>query len=568
MRFFFRVDLMNMRNKTIIAALALYILLTAAVWGKTVGYRFVWDDDYFIVSNTSIRDWSNIPRYFMDISTMAGKGFAETFAVFRPIRNISYLVDFKIAGLNPAWWHFHNLILHLINAMLVFLIAKQLLEGKLAPIFAGALYLLHPAQCEVAAWVKSRDDLLAGLFFFTAFLLWLRWRPSILEARRLLVLIVLYLLACLSKESAVIFPLIILGYEYWAGSFSAKLRLTISSLLLTGGLYLLWRYLLIGHMAQTAYLAGGFMPTMLTMLKVGVKYLGLLLYPHRLVIDYSWITPLRSFSDWQVWAYGGALGLLIASLFFTRKRWPIASFGFVWVIICLLPFSNIIQVNAYMAERFLYLPLAGFAITAASIMEYIEKRLGQKTAIVIMAVILAACGAKSAVRANVWKDNITLFKATVRDTPAGTINPRVNLIAYLVGAGRYEEALPVAGELWDKAKDKSDIPARDKAEYARNLELILLQTGKAEPARELALTAIKIDPSYIKSYVDLGIMEGIKGDHAAALRWFDAAVKISPTDPDAHYNRAIALKSLGRTKDSDEAFKKAKSYRYEGVMPP
>lgn len=547
--------------------LALYILLTAAVWGKTVGYKFVWDDDYFIVSNASLRDWSNIPRYFTDISTTAGRGFAKTFAVFRPIRNISYLADFKLASLNPAWWHFHNLILHLINAMLVFLIARKLLGGGLAPIFAGALYLLHPAQCEVVAWVKSRDDLLAGLFFFTAFLLWLRWRPHAVRIRQLLILTALYLLACLSKESAIIFPLIILGYEYWVrdtrnspgGIPSTGLWTTTSSLIATGGLYLLWRYLLIGRMAQTPYLAGDFIPTMLTMLKVGVKYLGLLICPHKLVIDYSWITPLRSFSDWQVWVYGGALGLFVASLFLIRRAWPIGSFGLVWVIICLLPFSNIIQVNAYMAERFLYLALAGFAITAASIMEYIKKHLGRKTALVVMAIILIACGAKSSARASVWKDNITLFTATVHDIPSGVINPRVNLIAYLIGEGKYEEALPLARELWEKAKDKLDIPARDKAEYARNFGLVLLQTGNAEAARELALTAIKIDPSYIKSYVDLGIMEGVKGDHTEALRWFDTAVRLCPADPDAHYNRAIALKSLGRIKESDDAFKKAAS---------
>ncbi|MFH0763678.1 MAG: tetratricopeptide repeat protein [Candidatus Omnitrophota bacterium] len=453
---------------------------------------------------------------------------------------------------------------------------KRLLGGWLAPIFAGALYLLHPVQCEVAAWVKSRDDLLAGLFFLGAFLLWLRWRPHALRIRQLLILAALYLLACLSKESAIVFPLIILGYEYWAGDIRnsckgippANLWIAASSLFLTGGLYLLWRYLLIGHMAQTAYLAGGFIPTMLTMFKVGVKYLGLLVYPHRLVIDYSWITPLQSFSDWQVWAYGGALGLFAASLFLIRKAWPIGSFGLVWVIICLLPFSNIIQVNAYMAERFLYIPLAGFAILAASAIQYIERRLGQKTALAVIAVILIACGAKSSARANVWKDNVTLFTAAVRDTPPGVINPRVNLIAHLIGEGKYEEALPLARELWEKAKDKSDIPAGDKAEYARNLGLILLQTGNIETARDLELMATKIDPSYIKSYVDLGVMEGMKGNHAGALRWFDTAVRLCPADPDAHYNRAIALASLGRTEESDDALKKAVSCGYKGVVRP
>ena len=138
------------------ASLALFAILGVLVWGKVAGFEFVWDDKLFIVFNPALREWSSLPAYFFDVTTMAGGDDPFRWALFRPLRNLSWLMDFKIAGLQPGWWHVHNLLLHIVNAVLVMLVARRLLpRQRFAALVAGLVFLLHPVQSEAVAWVKT-----------------------------------------------------------------------------------------------------------------------------------------------------------------------------------------------------------------------------------------------------------------------------------------------------------------------------------------------------------------------------------------------------------------------------
>ncbi|MDD5436294.1 MAG: tetratricopeptide repeat protein [Candidatus Omnitrophica bacterium] len=541
------------------------MILSALVWGKTVGHSFVWDDEYFIVSNNAIHSWTSIPGYFTDISTSAGKGYAHAFGVFRPIRNISYLVDFKISHLDPRWCHLHNLILHLLNALLVFLIAKELLKEKFSSLFAGLVYLIHPAQSEVVAWVKCRDDLLAGLFVFTAFLLWLRWHRA-LNIRQMIILAALYFLACLSKEQAIALPAAFLLYDILicGGNPFKRLWRLYLYLFLAGLTYLAWRHCFIGHTAQSVYLDGGFLPAMMTMFKVGVKYLLILAYPQRLLADYSGILPLKSFIDWHLWLYAGILALFAALVFKSRKRWPVGSFGLCWIVIFLLPVSNLVPMKQYMAERFLYLPIAGFAVAMGAGLLFFRKHTSKIAAASVAIFILTGYGVRSEHRVNVWRNDYTLFAATVQDTPAYAVRPRINLLTVMLNNGEFEKALPIAREIFNMIKDDPSFNARDKAQSAGDLGLALLRTNNTELAKKELLSAIKIDPSYVTPYIYLGFIEGKTGDHPSAIRWFKAAVRVCPEDPSAYYNLGVALKEAGRPEEAKEALKNSIACGYPG----
>ncbi len=152
-------SIFNKDRRSIInfATVLILLIVCVIIWGKTLSYEFVWDDSYFIVSNTALRSWKMIPNYFTDMSTMAGNGLSKVFVVYRPIRNISYLLDFKIAGLQPGWWHIHNVLLHLFNSILVYLVAKRIFKkGWLPPLTAALIFLVHPVQTETVAWIRRR----------------------------------------------------------------------------------------------------------------------------------------------------------------------------------------------------------------------------------------------------------------------------------------------------------------------------------------------------------------------------------------------------------------------------
>lgn len=84
-------------------------LTALALYAQTVTFQFVWDDKIFVQRNPAIRSWSYAPRYFTDGSTYAADFFS---GMYRPMRNLSYLVDYQIAGMQPWFFHAHNVVLH------------------------------------------------------------------------------------------------------------------------------------------------------------------------------------------------------------------------------------------------------------------------------------------------------------------------------------------------------------------------------------------------------------------------------------------------------------------------
>ncbi|MCH8332889.1 hypothetical protein IIC65_03065, partial [Candidatus Sumerlaeota bacterium] len=176
-----------------LGSFAFLIVAGWLLWGRTLGHEFVWDDNDFIVRNAALRSWTFLPQYFTSVDTMAGGSFADQFLVFRPLRNVSYRLDFAVAGLNPRWWHATNVWLHVLNALLLYLIARTLMTGPLAPLFAASIFLLHPVQSEVVCWIKARDDLLAAAFSLGLILVWVRWRSPARSRAKMAALALLYL---------------------------------------------------------------------------------------------------------------------------------------------------------------------------------------------------------------------------------------------------------------------------------------------------------------------------------------------------------------------------------------
>ena len=540
------------------------VALAFAVWGGTLGHGFVWDDQYFVVQNPALRSWSYLPAYFYDVNTMAGCGMARDFALFRPVRNISYLIDFTVVGLEPRWWHAHNILLHALNAFLVFLLARRLLPGSWTPLLAAALFLVHPVQSEVVAWVKSRDDLLMTFFILVAVLLWMDFRKEPLRRGRLFLLAAFYMLACLSKIQAIILPLLLAAFEAWIGpkrdvdspnAGAGKWR-ALGILLLFGVACLAWRHVVIGRTSQSGYMGGTIAATWLTMVRVAADYLRLMFVPVNLVADYSAMEPSRSLADPRVLISGAVVLAAAGWVFLARRRQPVATFGLLWAAICLLPVSNVVAMLQFMAERFLYLPLAGFALLAGAAFRRIEYCL-PSAAVALAVLVVALFGALAADRAALWKSSETLYAATVRDTPEKAVRPRRNLLAYYVNARRFTEAKALAEKLLAQSDAEPSTPAHEKAEYHRHLGWILLEEGQKEKGLDCIRAAIALDPEYAEPYADLGWVEAVAGNDKGALEWYAKAAERASYDVFALYNYGIALQKTNRPAEAEAAFQKA-----------
>ena len=199
------------RHLAVAAALLIAVLLT---FHSTLRAGFVFDDVRIVEQNPAIRSLASIPSFFANLfryRPIHSRGILID-PSYRPVRFVSHTLDYQIFGLNAGGHHFMNLIYHAAVAFVVYLLLLRLGAGFFPSVLAAFVFALHPLNSEVACYVTSRKDSLCALLSFGAFLYYLRLRlrPTIAGVAILSLLVVL---AMLTKEMAVMLPVIFALYE-------------------------------------------------------------------------------------------------------------------------------------------------------------------------------------------------------------------------------------------------------------------------------------------------------------------------------------------------------------------
>ena len=200
-------------DRTVMVALAFILGLVFLAYLNTLQFTFVHDDRFQILGNTWLRSWKYLPRYFTaDVWAFEHPVFRGTF--YRPIFLLWFRLQYLVFGLNAWGWHLCTVLCHVGVTLLVYFTAERLLEDRLAALFTALIFGLHPTHAEGVAWVSGVTEPLFALFLFASYLCYLKKRAEPERARiHLVISLVLYALACLSKETAVVLPFIIFACE-------------------------------------------------------------------------------------------------------------------------------------------------------------------------------------------------------------------------------------------------------------------------------------------------------------------------------------------------------------------
>jgi protein O-mannosyl-transferase len=446
---------------------------------------FVWDDDFIIVKNPATLHLSGL--YDLLFSPDVVKPY------YRPLNRASYLLNYWLSGMNPGSFHAVNLLLHLGNVLVLYLVALKISSRRTAPLVAAGLFALHPVNCEAVNFISGRNNLLALFFALASFWLFSKERQQ--TAPRVLAAALLFFLGLLSKETGLM-VIVLVGFycllPLEGEERPARRWWFPASFVAATVVYLAMRSYSLQGVTGASGVADGLWSRLALNYEVIPRYLGLLLFPARLTV----FQPLPNAASFSAPLFAVAWLAIAAALFFLlRWRNKGVHFGLLWFAVNYLPISNLVPIpSAPVAERYLYLPAVGLFIVAGEVAALVYERQGARRLLQGMALVVALLlAARTGQRNLQWRDDFTLFASAI-------------------------------------ANDSSSV----KAHF--NLGNVLKDRGDLPSAQREWETALQIDPTYPEPMVQLGTLAAVQGDFSNAERLYLAALRYQPANAMAHYN--------------------------------
>jgi tetratricopeptide (TPR) repeat protein len=375
---------------------------------------------------------------------MAGRSIVS--GVYRPITTLSYLANYAVLGneTRPAGYHAVNLLLHVANAALVYLLAGLLLGTRTKALCTAALFVAHPIATEAVTNVVGRADLLAASAVLAGTLAYVRsTRETGRERRRWLIALgCAALFGLLAKENAIALLGVMLVYDLTHRAPGGGLRRP-GEILRSGYAAVLPALVLVGLVRWRVYagtvpqrpsfidnplVGADFWSARLTAVKVLGRSVALLVWPRTLSWDYSYDQiplvrwPFEGWEDWQApIVLVAAIAAIVVALR-SRRRQPAFCFFLLFGVVTALPTSNLlVPIGTIMAERFLYLPVVGFAaclvLGLAAVAERLRRPIAPTLIATVVAIVVAAYGVRTIARNVDWRDEMRLTQSGLESAP-------------------------------------------------------------------------------------------------------------------------------------------------------
>ena len=540
------------KKKRQLLALLLFVL-TLLVYDSVSRFQFInYDDPEYVTANVHV-------HMGLHKSTVGWAFTSLEFYNWHPLTWISYLVDYQLFKLNPAGYHFMNVVYHALGTVLLFLLLQRA-TGYIGRSFCVAvLFAVHPLNIQSVAWIAERKNVLSTIFWFLAIGAygWYALRPN---WKRYLSLIVCFLLGLMAKGTVITLPCALLLLDVWPlrrvksfpyaqeEGFQTELNFDRKS-----WLGLVWEkiplFLLCAASAFVTFFAlhyhGGMARTSYP-LDVRIKnaviayvlYIPKTFFPYHLAIIYP--HPGYNIPAWKFAVCAILLLAITAAVVHLRLRRPYLLVGWFWFLGTLAPVIGVFQYGDWaMADRNVYVPLLGiFVALIWGTTEWVERNHVRKMIVVPVAfVLLAALIADTRHELRYWQDSISLFSHAVSVTE-GNARGETNLGVALYSEGRVEEAalhfskavrydsslpgnhynygrtLLLTGKPWEaieqfnQALQRPSQPVNTYILVRSHYELGLayMQLGNAQLAEDEWKKAIRIDPSQYDILLQLGLL--------------------------------------------------------------
>ncbi len=386
--------------------LLLLILITTTVYFKSLFLDYTrLDDSIFIVENAQYNaDLSNI-----GISFQRGLFNPTKDAYYRPMFLVDFIIESRFFGTKPAGYHFTNLLFHLLSVTLLYYFLRRIEILGIDSFLLALIFAVHPVLTQAVAWIPGRNDMLLMIFFFSSFILFLRYleKPGI---PILLLQAFFVLVALFTKETAVIIPVIMAGFVFFYKKTQWKK-------LVKPGISWVLSIVIWYSVRSTATLAKDWISPV-AMINAGIERLGVILqYLGKIFLPLN-LTVFPEYEDitliWGILAFVILTGLIIISKSYKK---PLTYLGLFWFLIFLLPVLIVPKtLNDQVFEHRLYLPIIGILLMLSEVYPFsgnIEP--GKK--VILIGVIALVFSVQSIYRSDYFKDPITFWTHAVDGSP-------------------------------------------------------------------------------------------------------------------------------------------------------
>ena len=465
--------------------------------------ELIWDDSFLARDNPFIRSPILIFETFRHHLLLDSLSMH-----YRPVQNISYMIDYFFWNTNTYGYHLSNVLWHVASGLLLFALLQQLLPSFLPSLspaagnapgnrsckvpgwlafFLALIWLVHPVHSAAVDYISGRADSLAFFFASGAWLLILAARNRINRVASIACYIVSafsLLLALCSRESACMWVVIFLFHLFvFEKKFSLRAKFCVLAACLVvvaiyGGLRRLPE-----SRPQMASAGGSPAPVRaVLMLRALGDYGRLMVFPSNLHMERT-VANAEAAENNQSWRRTIAseyltvtglfvlAGLIVGAAGKSRGK-SLRLFGAGWFLLAYLPISNVVDLNATAAEHWLYLPSVGFILFGAGCLMTLP-RSALKFATVASCLAVVALSARSYIRSSDWINSETFYTRTVM-VGGGSVRVVLNLGQVYAAKGQYHRA----EVLFRRALQLSP----DYLVARNNLADVLSHQGKTEEA--------------------------------------------------------------------------------------
>ena len=538
-------------DRVVIAA----ALLAALAYIQDLRYDFILDDVPLILINETLRSWHNWKTIFLT-NIFNAKSQALPFEIaavhYRPIYRLWQLANAQVFGFVIPWWHLTSLLLHLCVVFLVYVLGVKLLKDRWTAALAASLFAVHPIHAESVAYVTASTDLLVTLFSLVSLLAYFRFREEGASLASYIVSVVAAAMAMLSKETAVMFPFLLVAYELLretrADVPQAKSRLrplawTLPFFAVVGA-YVAVRSFLFG--LNTGPGPGGSrLAAFLDMPLVSIVYLRNLVWPFRL----SFFYPSEWGSHWTL-ARGAAVAFALTTTVLLWRQFRESKamrLQLVWAAILFAPAA--LGVYAFVREdwvhdRHMYLASAPICLIAAALLTHPKwpAKYATIASVAAVAILLAAL----AVQIPRFSDDATIYESALKVAPRSFLAHSYYGEA-LWNYGRKDEAIREFKFVTELSPQSSTAHERYGAALAE-----IGRDDEAQSEFEAALRCVPSSPKFRAFLLsETAELELKHLEFSAAAGHMSEAVKLAPDALNYHALLAQALSHEGQAQEAE-----------------